>query len=182
MIQPYPPGAADAGGDFAEQGIGEILLHGFDVRTPQSRVQGPDAAGDVKAHAARGHHAAGLRIERGHAADGKAVAPVRIRHRVRRLDDPRQPGDVCDLFIDLVVHRPDQVRVGVDDRRHVHAAFRLDLPGIIREPVEPGAIHRRETSLNKMTGSSDKTAVLPLYRDRIWCGNPQGSFIHHAAG
>ena len=78
------------------------------------------AAVDVEADAARRDHAAG-RIHRRHAADRKAVAPVRVGHDEARADDAGQAGDVGGLLKDRIVHRVEQLARRVDADRHAHA-------------------------------------------------------------
>src|SRR6185437_15751831 len=60
--------------------------------------------------------------------DRKAIAPMRIRHRVGGIDDPRQAGDIADLLQDLVVHVGDQWLAAVEHRGHAHGALRLKTP------------------------------------------------------
>ena len=80
---PTPAGIA------REQLVRQRLLDRLDVVARQAGVQAAHAAGDVEADAARGHDAALVRVEGRHAADGEAVAPVRIGHGVGRADDAR---------------------------------------------------------------------------------------------
>lgn len=76
-----------------------------DVGECETRAQGAHAAGNIETDSTGRDDAAVLGIEGGDAADGEAVAPVGIGHRVRRRDDPRQAGDVGHLLGDLFVHR-----------------------------------------------------------------------------
>jgi hypothetical protein len=70
----------------------------------QAGMEGAHAAGDIEPDAAGGNDATFGRVESGHAADGKAVTPVSVRHGIRRLDDARQLGDVGYLLVDFFVH------------------------------------------------------------------------------
>ena len=88
------PGAAHARGDGVEQRIGELLLQWRDVTACQPGVQASHAARDVEADTTRRDHPILVGIERSHAADRKAVAPVSIRHRVRCMT---MPGNVATL-------------------------------------------------------------------------------------
>jgi len=84
------PGASDAGRDVLEEGIGQALLQiGRERLAHQPGVQAAHPAGDVEAHAAGRHHAAGVGVEGRHAADRKTVTPVRVRHRERAGHDAR---------------------------------------------------------------------------------------------
>ena len=120
--------AADSGRDPPGQHVGQFLLVALDLVVGQAGAKGPHAAGDVEADAAGRDDAAGVRIERRDAADGKAVAPMGVRHGVRGLHDPRQGRDVRRLLVDLLVHLPDQLLIREDDHGHPHPAERLDPP------------------------------------------------------
>ena len=140
-IQPQRAGAAHTGRDVCEQAVGQPLLERRNLVCPEPGVEGAHAAGNVEPHPAGRHHAAGVGIERCHPADRKAVAPVRVRHGIGRLDDARQGGDVGELFQDFVVHFADQRLVGKDHRRHAHPADRRDLPFDLRHLLKLGKIH-----------------------------------------
>src|SRR5690606_31579178 len=131
VVEPNLAGAADAGGNVAEQRVGERLLPCLEVRALQARVEAADAARDVETDAAGRDDAAFVRIEGGDAAYGEAVAPMRVRHRVRGADDPRQRRDVAELLVDLHIHRADQRLAAVDHARHAHRAARRDAPFVV---------------------------------------------------
>ena len=140
-IESDAPGAADARRHVREQTIGEALLERLDLGDGEPRVQRAHAAGDVESDATGRHDTTLLGVERRDPTDGKAVAPVRVRHGVGRLDDARQAGDVADLLAHLVVHLADQPFVGKDDRRHAHPAAGLDAPFAVRYPLQLTWIH-----------------------------------------
>ncbi len=104
---------------------------------------GAHTAGDVKADAAGGNDAALLRVERRHAADRKAVAPVRVRHDVTRLDDAGERSNTRCLLGHLVVHGPDQGLVGIEDDRHSHCPCGLNAPRHIIQLREIARVHPR---------------------------------------
>jgi hypothetical protein len=106
------------------------------VRTPQENVE---------ADAARRDDAARRRIERGDAADRKAVAPVRVGQSKRRLHDPGQARHVAHLLAHLVVHGADQGFVGEDRAGHAHAAGGRDLPFGLADPVQLRGVHPSPT-------------------------------------
>ena len=121
-------GAAHACGDLCKQRVRQPLFHGLDIGARESGVQGAHAAGNIEPDTARRNHAAKIRIEGGHTADGKAVTPVRVGHGVGRFHDAWEAGDIHDLLIHFVVHGLDQLLVGEDDARNPHRAMRLDAP------------------------------------------------------
>ena len=111
--------------------VSERFLYRQDVVLHQPGVQAAHTAGNIEADAAGRDHAALVGVEGRHAADGKAITPVRIGHGVTGLDDAGQGRDVDGLFVDLVVHGADERFIGVDDRRHAHGAVGFDLPFVI---------------------------------------------------
>jgi hypothetical protein len=91
------------------------------------RGEQPHAARDVEADPAGRDHAALGRVRGGHAADREAVTPVQVRHRVGRLDDAGQGGDVGHLLQRLVRGPLGQQGVGGEDNAgHAHLAGGLD--------------------------------------------------------
>ena len=145
-VQAEGAGAADAGGNLAVERLGQRLLRRQDVVLRQPGMQAAYPAGNVEAHAAGRNHTACVRVERGHAADGKAVTPVGIGHGVRRLDDAREHGDVDRLFVDLLVHVADELFAGINHRRHAHGAVGRDFPFVFGASGEKRGIHVSYTS------------------------------------
>jgi hypothetical protein len=111
-----------------EQRVGEFLLHRQDIRDRKPGQHRAHATGNVEADATGRHDAALVRIEGRDSANREAIAPVGVRHGIRRPDDPRQGRDVGCLLVDLVVHVADEVFVGINDRRDQHSPVRLDTP------------------------------------------------------
>lgn len=147
------PFAADSRRNVAEELVGEFALNRRDVAEGQPCEHRAHAAGNVEADAARRYDAALVGIEGGHPADREPIAPMRVRHRVNRLHDARQPRHIGGLLVDLIVHVGDERVVGVDDSRHAHAAHRLDAPCRFIEPREAGRIHRgRRSDVDDATG------------------------------
>jgi hypothetical protein len=124
-----PTRAADARGNGPIERVCERDFEAFDLSAFEAGVQAAHAAGNIEAHTPGRDDSALIRIERSYAADRESVAPVRVRHRIRSIDDAGQGGDVRDLLIDFHVHRADQRLVGVYDARHAHVAVWLDAPG-----------------------------------------------------
>src|SRR5690606_4560604 len=141
VVEPYPPGAADAGRDVAEKLIRERFLLRLDIGQREPGVPAPDAAGDVEADAAGRDDSSFVRIECRDAADRKPVAPMRIRHRVRRPHDARQRGDVAYLRVALLVHLADERLVAIDDARHAHLAGGVYAPAVLGFALEQIQIH-----------------------------------------
>ena len=133
--------AADACRNLAEQRVGKRLLHRNNVGDFETGQHRAHAAGNIEADPAGRHHTALVWVKRRHAANGKAVAPVGIRHGIGRLYNPGQRRDIGRLFVDLVVHFADQVFVGIDDRWHPHRAVRLNAPSYSVDTREPAGVH-----------------------------------------
>ena len=124
--QVFPLGA-DAGRNIVEQPLHQLLHPGLEGFPAQAGAQEPDPAIDVIADSSGRNHAV-LGIEGGDSADGKAVAPVNIRHREGGPDDARQVGHVDHLLqAHGIDHVPHHFFIGVDDSRHPHARDRADL-------------------------------------------------------
>ncbi len=132
---------ADPGGNIAAQRIGQDFPHLGDVLGADPGRQGAHAAGNIEADAAGRHHAAGLGIEGGDAADGEAVAPMGVGHGIGGAHDAGQGRDIGDLLGDLVVHVADQRLIGVDHGGHPHLAGRRDDPGGGVLAGEAGGVH-----------------------------------------
>ena len=64
-----------------------------------------------------------------------------VGHRIRCLHNAGQRSDVGSLLVDLVVHVTNQIFIGIDDRRHVHRAVRLNAPGRGVDTREAVRIH-----------------------------------------
>ena len=174
-----PAAPAHAGGDFAVERRAQFRKLGMNFADRHVRAQQPHAAIDVVADSARRDDSI-LGIERGHAAYGKPVALVNVRHGQGVAHDARQRGHVDELLEravrgDLVQH----VVRGIDARGHAHvravAARNLPQPvvnfGQIRfrehEPSQP-AWNRRGGPVCPPRG---RHAGLPLqvkYRTPAW--------------
>ena len=92
----------------------------------------------------RGLREEGYSIE--HAADGKAVAPVGVRHDEARTDDPGKSCDIRRLLEDLRVHRVQQRVGGADAHRHTHIGTRRgwELPDAVGDAADAlRQCHRR---------------------------------------
>ncbi len=137
------PFAADPRRDVARELVREVFLHGRQVAHGEPGEHRAHAAGNVEADAARRNDPALAGIECRHPANGEAVAPMRVRHRIGRLHDAGEPRDIGRLLVDLVVHRADEVLIRKDDGRHAHAGDRLDPPCGRIKPGEPSRIHDR---------------------------------------
>ena len=105
-------------------------------------MQQAHATGNIESDAACGDDAAGVRVECRDAADGEAVAPVRVRHRVNRPDEARQHRDVAQLLVDLVVHLQDLLTVAVQHSGHGHWRLHRDTPREFTVLPESVQIHR----------------------------------------
>jgi len=139
--EPQRAGAAESRRDALVERVGELALHAAQLFGFEAGEKRAHAAGNVEADATRGDHAAVIGIERGDAADRKAVAPVRVGHRERRLDDARQRGDVGNLLGDLIVHRADQCLVGVDHAGNAHLSRARQLPLALASTVQSCTVH-----------------------------------------
>ncbi len=95
----------------------QVRPDGFNVNLAGQQT---DPAVDVVAHAARRYHS--VRQGRGHhAADGKPVALVHVRHGQDLVDNARQRGGVDQLFQAAVAEDVfDQGLVGIKPGRHAH--------------------------------------------------------------
>ena len=153
--------AAEASGNLLIERVGERPLHLLDVGNRKSGQHGSHAAGDVEADAAGGNDTALFRVERSHATDGEAISPMRVGHDIGRLDDPGQRGDVGGLLVDLVVHGPDEVFIGVDDAGHAHGAGRLDLPCRFVDTGEACRIHFAHLHQTSITQPADQSPSAP---------------------
>ena len=127
---------ADAHRHMRIKRIGELLLHREDLVARERGEMRADATGNVESDASRRHHTALFRIERGNAADGKAIAPVSVRHRERGFDDSGKLRDVHRLLVDLAVHVADQRFAGEDHRRHTRCAGLRDFPLVFGPALE----------------------------------------------
>ncbi len=141
VVEPNAAGAADAGRNSREQFVGECRPQPFQVSGTQIGHQRPDPAGDVEADTARRDNAARVRVERGDAADRKAITPVGVGHRICGADDARECRDVAELFVDLVVEILHQRAVSEQDAGHAHAAPRLDSPLVVVDAVQLLQVH-----------------------------------------
>jgi hypothetical protein len=128
VVQVQPAGAAHTRRYPTKQNVGQLFLDGLDVFPLEAGVQAADAAGNIETDAAGRDNAPLLGVERGHATNRKAVAPVGIRHGVGGLDNAGESGHVTDLLIDLEIHVLNQRTSGVDDAGHAHLAGGLDPP------------------------------------------------------
>ena len=61
-------------------------------------------------------------IKRRDATDRETVTPMGIRHGIGSRHDPGKRCHIHRLLKDLVIHSPDQILVGINDRRHAHRA------------------------------------------------------------
>ena len=128
---------ADAGGDVAvELGGDRVPARADHLRVERGRHEA-HAAVDVVADAARRHGPA-LRVHRGDAADGEAVAPVDVGHREREAEDAGEVRDVRDLLQGRVVGR--RRADGVHAAGHLHAPLARDLPEVALDVPQ---LHRR---------------------------------------
>ena len=141
VLEPQAAGTADPGGDGGEQGLRQAVLYRQDTVAFEAGMQGAYAAGNIKPHATGRDDTALIRIEGGHAADGKPVAPMGIGHGIGGLDDPGKGSHVGELFEDLVIHLFDERRAGVENRRNAHLTEGFDAPGVFRILDKAGAIH-----------------------------------------
>ncbi len=117
---------ADAGRDGAVERGGQLGQAAAQLVALEPARQQAHAAVDVVADAAGRQHAL-LGVERGHAADREAVAPVDVRHGDRVADDAGQVGDVDHLLgAAVVADVGDQIGGRVDQPRHPHAAALRD--------------------------------------------------------
>jgi hypothetical protein len=67
--------------------------------------QQSNPAGDVEPDATGRDHATGVDVRGRNAPDRKPIAPVHVRHRIRRSDDPWQRCPIGDLLQRLVAGR-----------------------------------------------------------------------------
>ena len=123
--------------------------HVFDA---EPRAHQPHAAVDVEADAARRDDAVGL-VHGRDAADGKAVAPVDVRHRDAGAHDAGQGRDVGHLLQRLLVTGLlEEARVRVHAPGHAHLVIAGDLVDELagpldahgRGPAPPAAARRPE--------------------------------------
>ena len=119
-------GTAQACRNGDRQLVSQGLLMRMQLIESQAGMQRAHTAGDVEADATGRDHPSLVRIERRHAADRKAIAPMCIRHGVSGLLYAGQGGDIADLFKYLLIHGLDQFLISIDDRRHPHFPLRLD--------------------------------------------------------
>jgi len=118
-------------GNAPVQGGGEILDAVPDVVERQLGRHQAAAAVDVVAHAA-GRNDARLQIESRHAADGKSVSPVNIRHGEREIDDAGQMGNVGHLPGAFVFgQQAGRFNARVNDARHAHGAGLRHQPAVV---------------------------------------------------
>ena len=118
---PLLAASAETGGHVPEQLIHDLRQFALHRAFVQVRAQQAHAAVYVKSHAARRDHAV-LHPHRRDAADGKAVAPVDIRHGERVPHDAGQRCHVGDLLDRHVAgHRVDHGCVSIDHPRNAHA-------------------------------------------------------------
>ncbi len=135
-----PPLRADPRRDAAEQRVREVRHARREVAVREPRREQPHAAVDVVADAA-GRHDPLDRVERGHAADREAVAPVDVGHGERVPDDARQVRHVGDLLGRLVgADLVDQRRVGVDQPGDPHPPGPRDAPAEVVQLFEDHAV------------------------------------------
>ena len=160
-VEPDVAFDAHARGNVAQQRVAEQVALGDDFVGRQVGAQAADAARDVEADAARADDAAALGVEGRDAADRESVAPVRIGHRERRADQPRQARDVRDLLEHLVVHRGEQRAAAVEPRlvaRVVGGA--TDVPGPVVDAAQVRKVHGRFRSTGR------RRSALPSGRRR----------------
>jgi hypothetical protein len=133
--------AAEASRDAMTERVGERPLHRQDVVARKAGMQAAHAAGDVESHAARRYDAALVGVERRHAADREAVAPVRVGHGIGSVYDSGQGRDVHRLLVDLMVHVADERFARIDHRRHAHRPVHGNLPFMVGAPPEKARVH-----------------------------------------
>src|SRR3990172_5787638 len=141
LVQANTAGAADSCRNCASQLVCKFSLHRLDPLTRQAGRQRADSTGDVKPDSPGRDDAALHRIERGNAADRKTIAPMRVRHRIRRADDSGKAGDIGQLCEDLVIHVAQQGLIGVEDSGYTHGTGWLDSPPICRFTLQLADVH-----------------------------------------
>jgi hypothetical protein len=141
LVQADGTGAPEPGWNFPVQGVGQHFLGRHDLLGAEPGVQASDAARYVVADPSGGDDAALVRIEGGHAADRKTIAPVCVGHGVRAFHDAGQGGDVAQLFVHLAIHGANQGFVSVDHRGHAHGVVGSDFPLVVGVAGEEGEVH-----------------------------------------
>ena len=127
---------ADAGRDRLIERVRDAREVRPEIVRGERGAQQAHAAVDVEADAA-GRDRALLRVDRGHAADREAVAPVDVRHGERAADDPGQVGHVRELRERRIVPQlRHELLARVDPAGHAHAALARDLPDVVADPLE----------------------------------------------
>ena len=122
-----------AGGNRARELLQQRRQAVAGIFDPNVRAQQPHAARDVVADSA-GRDDPVVHAERGDAADREAVAPVNVGHRIRRLDDPRQAGDVAHLLQGVVELPPlHGLASGKYPAGNAHRGLLLELPLEVRD-------------------------------------------------
>jgi len=163
-VQVHRASAAKAAGDGLEQRLHQRHLDRIQFGTAKAGVQHAHAAGHVETDAAGRHHAAGGRIEGGHAADRKAVARMRVRQRIGGQGDAGQAGDVADLLRHLVVHVGKQRRIGVDHARHAHGAAARQVPLAVAALIEQLQVHGAALQGRRCHGRAGAVPCAPFMR------------------
>ena len=140
--------AADPGRHPLEQPVDQLVEVRLDLLIVQVGGHQPHAAVDVETDAAR-RDDPGLGIHGRHAADGKTVAPMPVRHAVGVFDDAGQGGDVGHLVEDPFVHLGEQVFRGNNPGRNPHAFLvgHGKFPDRVGNLYYPGRNNHRLTSL-----------------------------------
>jgi hypothetical protein len=96
VLQGEGAAGAHTAGDGGEESVQQRLQLRQEFRLAQGGHEKPHAAGDVVPHSSRGEDAL-FGVEGGHAADGKAVSPVDVRHGDALPHDARQGCHVHNL-------------------------------------------------------------------------------------
>ena len=135
--------AADSGRDLAKERVGKRCLHRKNVGDGEAGQHRAHPARDVESDAACRHDAPMIGIKRRDATDRETITPMGIRHGIGSRHDPGKRCHIHRLLKDLVIHAPDQILVGINDRRHAHCAARLDPPRGGVDPGEASGVHGR---------------------------------------
>ena len=111
---------ADAGRNTFEKAIDDLFQPGLHILQCEIRSDQAHAAVDVESNSAGGDHSSLMHVHGCHAADGKSVTAVAVRHAQRVARDPWQRSDIADLLINRFVHFAHQFFSRDDPRRHAH--------------------------------------------------------------